>query len=195
MNIEKMYPWNWFKHEESQRQNAQIPVSYKESLNRSNYSADMSHHPVAQLHNQIDRMFDDVCSHFGMPGLRRSEPLDSFFNWPSVSGYRASVDISGDNESYEVSIDVPGMNESDLSIHLEGNTLRVSGKKSEHSESKDKHYYRTERSYGAFERTLSLPEDANVDEIKASLNNGVLSLLIPRKIVEGKEVKKISINE
>ena len=54
--------------------------------------------------------------------------------------------------------------------------------------------YRIERSYGALQRTLSLPEDASASEITAAMKNGVLSLVIPRREVADSEVKKITIN-
>ena len=72
--------------------------------------------------------------------------------------------------------------------------MLIKGEKEERSEDKDKHYYHVERSYGSFQRTLALPEDAIADEIKANLDKGVLKLEIPRREPANQEVKRISIN-
>ncbi len=73
------------------------------------------------------------------------------------------------------------MSESDLSIEVKDDMLVIKGQKEAHSENKDKQFYRVERSYGSFQRTLSLPDDANADEINAELDKGVLRLQIPRR--------------
>lgn len=97
-------------------------------------------------------------------------------------------------KNYQITLQVPGMEVENLSIEVQGDSLLVRGEKHESKENKDKEFYRVERSYGTFQRTLALPNDANVDEIKANLIDGVLILTIPRKQVESKKVKRIAIN-
>lgn len=70
----------------------------------------------------------------------------------------------------------------------------ISGNKEEKSEQKDQHYYRIERSYGAFRRTLALPEDADKEAISANMKDGVLELTIPRKALPRKDIRQIPIN-
>lgn len=65
--------------------------------------------------------------------------------------------------------------------------------KEESSESEGKQYYRIERSFGSFQRTLSVPDDANTDEISACLKDGVLTLNVPRKSYPTVDVKRIAI--
>ena len=191
MNVDKLLPWNWFKHEDSQPASAQIPISYRESLNRSRQPIGQNGYPVVPLQQQFDRLFEEVFNGVTNTWIKNR---DSFFATSLGTSFQASIDIAGSKESYEITLDVPGMQESDLSIHLSGNLLQIRGEKQEKADSQEKHFYRTERRYGAFERSLSLPEDANVDAIKASLNNGVLSLVIPRKAKVTTETKTITIN-
>jgi HSP20 family protein len=84
--------------------------------------------------------------------------------------------------------------ESDLSLEVKDDVLTIKGQKEAHSKDKDKHYYRVERSYGSFQRTLALPDDAIGDEIKANLDKVVLRLEIPRRETANQQVKRISIN-
>ena len=86
------------------------------------------------------------------------------------------------------------MSDSDLSIEVSGDALIIQGREQEESESNDRHFYRIERSYGNFHRTLALPEDSDSDAIRASLKDGVLELTVPRKSMAERDVKKIAIN-
>ena len=79
-------------------------------------------------------------------------------------------------------------------VATKDNTLTIRGEKRQEKEEKAKDYYRIERSYGSFQRVLSLPEDVDQDTIKATFKNGVLTVTMPRKAVTGgAEVKQIEI--
>jgi HSP20 family protein len=191
MNIEKLKPWNWFKHEENDTgEGGQIPVSRSEAENL----------PLAgrgslmSLHRDMDRWFEDAFKSFGMSSLDSNLQSRAMpgISWPNI--YRPQIDVSGDSNCYEINLEVPGLTESDLSLEVKDDVLTIEGKKEERSEDKDKHYYRVERSYGSFQRTLALPDDAIGDEIKANLDKGVLRLEIPRRETPAQEVKRISIN-
>lgn len=184
MKLDKLNPWNWFKHEESQGENAQIPLRRSSNSEISGVTEHPAH-PVAQLHQEIDRLFESAFKGFGMSGLSGS----------NLSVYRPSLDVSSDGNVYQISLETPGMAESDMDIEVSGDMLRISGQKKEQKEDKDRHYYRIERSYGSFTRTLSLPEDADADEIQASLKDGILKLTIPRREGERPETRKIAINQ
>ncbi len=196
MNLQKLNPWNWFKHENSETDDSvQIPL-HREEASRSSLPTwqQPEQHPVMQLQQQIDRLFNDVFSAFGMPS-RRLTPVQA--GWPSSApgiGWRPHIDVSGDDSHYEITLDVPGLSENDLSIELKEDILVISGQKGEKTEQKMKQFYRVERSYGAFQRTLSLPADATADDIKASLKDGVLTLMIPRDPAARSDVKRIAIS-
>ncbi len=204
MDIEKLKPWNWFKHEDDATH--QIPVSKNNALGESSSESKQLSTPqnqavgsLMQLHNEMDRLFDDVWRSFGMPsGSRFARPTSIFntslFDHSILGDYRAKLDVSGSEKEYEVSIDLPGLSEEDVQIELNGNTLVVKGQKEEKNESKDKQYYRVERSVGSFQRTLSLPEDADRNEISANMKNGLLVIQIPRKALPKDDVKRISIS-
>ncbi len=186
MDLEKLKPWNWFKHEEGDRSASQVPVK-RDSAGRLPPGRGDS---LMSLHRDMDRWFEDAFRAFGMPGLESRLPVET-----KLSGmFRPQLDISGDEDCYEISLDVPGMSESDLSLEIRDDVLVIKGQKEERSEDRDKQYYRVERSYGSFQRTLALPDDAEADEIKASLEKGVLKLVVPRRAAASKDVKRISIS-
>jgi HSP20 family protein len=184
MDLEKLKPWNWFKHEHNADSAGQsIPVT------RSPQAPALD--SLSQLHRQLDRWFDDLSSAFGMPTLG-ARPAGA--NTSLAGFYRPQIDVSGDANCYEIKLDVPGMNEQDLSIEVRDDVLLIRGEKQDRKEEKDKHYYCIERSYGAFQRTLALPDDANADEISARLDKGVLRLEIPRRESAARDVKRIAIS-
>jgi len=190
MNIQQLNPWNWFKHEQAgTAERGQIPVK-RSGNDKPGGAVGENLHPMFRLHREIDRLFDDVFSGFGMPASR--DDRSSWFDWNV--GYQPQINVAGGENSYDIELEVPGLAQSDISIEVQGDVLQIRGEKQETNEAKDKHYYRVERRYGKFQRTLALPQDANADDITASLKDGILKLHISRKPVEKQDVKKIEIH-
>jgi len=193
MNLAKLNPWNWFKDEDqNSSSNMQIPVTKKDSKLSA---VPISHsNPLIRLHQEMERAFEEIFSAFGLASGSHSDAWINAFDKPLSPYARPNIDISGDSQSYQISLDVPGINQADLSIELEGDNLVIRGEREEKHEQNDKQFYRMERSYGAFQRRLNLPGDANKDEIAAKLENGVLKLEIPRTEMVRENVKRIEIN-
>lgn len=204
MNIEKLKPWNWFKHEDDSA--SQIPVSKQGSSGKLTHGSNdlftaqnQAVGSLLQLQKEMEQLFDDVWHSFGVPSVSRenlptSELGSNLFGHSALSDFRAKLDVAGSEKEYEVSIDIPGLSEDDIQIELNGSTLTVKGQKEEINESKEKQYYRMERSVGAFQRTLSLPEDADRSAISANVKNGLLVIKIPRTELPKDDVKRISIS-
>ena len=139
-----------------------------------------------------------------MPALTRWEPfrelmtlqdrLNRMFNEPfgslaPFSGQEAltggafvpPVDVYEDEHSIGLKMEVPGIDEKDIDIRLENNMLTVGGERKLESETKQENYHRIERSYGSFTRSFSLPTSVNPDDVKASYNQGVLSITLGKR--------------
>ncbi len=197
MNLAKLNPWNWFKHENNEaNEAAQIPLTRNESASSQSNLSTLNHaDPLSRLHQQMDQLFDDVWNAAGVPMQLRMPRHSALQNLTSGgSHYLPQLDISGDEKNYEVTLDVPGLSESDINIEVSGDVLTITGKKEEKNEVEDKQFYRIERSYGSFKRTLSLPDDVNVDEVSASLKDGILTLSMPRSAQQKKDARRISIS-
>ncbi len=103
-----------------------------------------------------------------------------------------SIDLYDDGEDLVVKAEIPGANEKDIDVSLEDGILSIKGeRKLEHEDKKD-NYYKIERSYGAFSRSLRLPTEVKTDEAKASYKNGILEIRIPKE--EKAKPKKVKIN-
>lgn len=100
-------------------------------------------------------------------------------------------DVKETKGGYVFQADVPGVKESDLDISLTGNRLTIAGKRESQEEREGETQFVLERSHGSFSRTFTLPEGADVDNIKADLREGVLHVELPKKAAA--QPKKVQI--
>lgn len=186
-NLQQLNPWNWFKHEDFSTP-SNVPIKRNESV--SSLASPLGY-PIVQLQHEIDELFQDVFRSHGFPSRNfRRAALDSL----NQAGFQAKVNVASDDKSYRISLEVPGLTENDISLELNQDTLIVRGEKKEDKETKDLHYYRIEHSYGSFQRVLALPDDADKDNIAATIKHGVLDITLPRKALPASASKHIPIN-
>ena len=102
-----------------------------------------------------------------------------------------SVDVEDRGKDFRVTVDLPGFAKEDVTIEVGEESLLVHAKKSQAEEEKQKNYVRRERMAQTFYRRIDLPEKINSNDAKASLNNGILEIVLPKK--EPKETKKLTI--
>ncbi|KAF7065951.1 hypothetical protein CFC21_072015 [Triticum aestivum] len=106
----------------------------------------------------------------------------------------ARVDWKETPEAHVFKADLPGVKKEEVKVEVEdGNVLVVSGERTKEEEDKNDKWHRVERSSGKFVRRFRLPEDAKVEEVKAGLENGVLTVTVPKAEVKKPEVKAIEI--
>lgn len=91
-----------------------------------------------------------------------------------------ALDITEQGDRFVVHCDLPGMSEDDVSIEVEGRTLRIAGARHESQDATTDGYRRVERAYGRFERVLNLPDGVDAAAITATFDKGVLTLAVPK---------------
>ena len=186
MELKKLAPWNWFRKEEETGH--AVPVHHSE---RGGYLPERHYAPMLQVHRDIDRIFDSFFRGFDLPFPASMRPFEVFGEGGLL---KPRADLSATDTEYQLTVEIPGVSEKDVSLDITGDTMTIRGEKRQEKEEKDKDYYRIERSYGSFQRVLSLPDDVDQDHITASFKNGVLTVTMPRQAVSGgNEVKKIEI--
>jgi len=138
---------------------------------------------LATIQNEMNRLFS------------------SFFDGPPPAGnaggatlrrWIPAMDLVETDDDFVLRADLPGLTESDVNIELEDNTLTISGeRKAEHEERKEG-YYRVERAFGSFSRSLTLPEGVDPDRVRANFNCGVLEVRVPKP--EQRKPRKVTIS-
>ncbi|GJL51339.1 MAG: heat-shock protein Hsp20 [Nitrospirales bacterium] len=169
-------PWNWFKKEEEQS----LSVQHKNSINTVD-------HPLGQLHRDLDKLFDNFFQGFPLSPFRK----ENGSSWGGL--ILPQVDIGEDKKQYTITVEVPGVAEKDIDLTLADGTLMIRGEKRYEQEDRDKQYHRIERSYGSFQRMLSLPTDADENTIDAKFKHGVLTITIAKDPNSKPPVRKIMI--
>ncbi len=101
------------------------------------------------------------------------------------------TDIYEDKDKYVFSLEVPGVKKENINIEFNENLLTVSGQKEIEKELKEENFYRIERGYGKFSRSFSVPRDVDVKGVEAHLQDGVLTLVMPK--IEEQKAKSIEI--
>jgi HSP20 family protein len=140
---------------------------------------------LARWERDMERVFDDFWG-------RRMRPW-----WPERWSMPAALEIAApvvdlfeEKDEIVVKAELPGMDKDNIEVNLTDHTLTIKGEKKKEEEVKEENYYRSERSYGSFVRTLELPTEVHSDKVKASFKNGVLEVRLPKtEAAKAKEIK------
>ena len=120
-----------------------------------------------RIRDEIDRIFENP---FDLVA-----PGRSFFE-----GWTPSVDMYEDKDKITLRAELPGMRKEDIEVSLDGNNLTISGERKEEEEHKEGEMYRSERYFGRFQRSITLPTPADPNKIQASYKDGVLTVTCPK---------------
>ena len=176
MDWKKIAPWNWFKEEEVAKHSTPMPVRVHDPSDS-----------LVVLRTEIERLFDTTFG-YAFPGMPRI-PVSLGRAHTSL---RPSVDIAEGKKAYTVRAELPGVELSDVSVEMEGQTLVIRAEKRQQSE-EEEGYHCLESSYGAVQRVLSLPDDADGEAIDAKFKNGVLKLRIPKYPARASSARSIEV--
>jgi len=130
-------------------------------------------HPLSTLESAFDRFLDDFHHSFNYPATGRGEGE----NWQLIP----SVDIVETKDSYKVEAEVPGMGPEDLKVRITDHTLVIEGAKTTSQKDKGQHYPLREIAYGAYYRSITLPDSVDTTNPKASFKKGMLWVELPKK--------------
>lgn len=119
---------------------------------------------LKRMQRDMDRLLGDPFFRIGWPGLQ--------------AGVFPSVNVTEDKDHYFIRAELPGMEAGDLDIQTTGNSVTISGERKIPAEGNNIRYHRREREAGRFSRVINLPDGADMNQVKAGLANGVLTLTI-----------------
>ncbi len=127
------------------------------------------------INDSIQKYFDDFTS------------MKSSFN---TDTFTPKFDISEKGNQFIIETEVPGVKKENLKITLQDNILTIQGEKKNVSNESERKYFLTERTYGSFKKSFTLPEEVDSDKVNAKFNDGVLSVTLD-KVEEVSPVEKV----
>jgi len=120
-----------------------------------------------RLRQEINRVFEEPFGGF--------VPATGFFE-----GWNPSIDIYEDKDNLVIKAELPGMKREEIDVSVTGDTLTVSGERKREEETKEKEGYRSERYFGRFQRSVTLPQPVDPAKVQASYKDGILTVTCPK---------------
>lgn len=139
--------------------------------------------PFHSLRREVDDIFNQFTNRFG--AITR-DPSDAF--------QLPALDVDETETAFQISAELPGVAEKDIDVSVTDTILTIHGEKQNRSETREANQRIAECSYGAFERSLSLPFNCDAKTIDAKYDNGVLHLTIPKPKQVASKAQKVAIN-
>jgi HSP20 family protein len=142
------------------------------------------------IERSMERMFKDF---FREPRFNFGWPMELRTPVTELSLEVPKVEIYEDKNDVVVKAELPGMKKEDLDISFQGDILTIRGEKKSEQKEERKGYYYSERSYGAIERSIEIPEKIVPDKIRASFKDGVLEVRLEKSEEAKKRETKIKV--
>lgn len=134
---------------------------------------------LSALQEQVNRLFQ---SNFPSRG-------DQF----ALTAWVPAVDVYETEDELVIKADLPDVSEKDLDVRVENNMLNIHGERKFEQKVKEENYLRTERAYGSFSRSFSLPNSVNTEGVKAEYKDGVLTITLPKRAESKPKQVKIAV--
>jgi len=123
---------------------------------------------IRRMQERLNRLFEEF-ERFG----RYIAPFEEY-------SATMPVDVIDEGDKVKVVADLPGFNKEDIQVYIEDGDLVIKAERKEEKEEKGRDFIRQERRYGEVYRRVSLPTEVKIEEAKASYNNGVLEVVLPK---------------
>src|SRR3954462_795965 len=125
---------------------------------------------LATLQNEVNRLFNTAYDDAPASGA----------NGGTLRRWMPAMDLVETEDHFGLRADLPGMSEQDVNIEVEDRVLTVSGERKTEHEATKEGYHRVERAFGAFSRSLTLPDGIDAETVEANFDRGVLEVRIPK---------------
>lgn len=151
---------------------------------RSNVQRRNGGESLMPLRREMDRLFDEFFRGWESDLTRATEG----------GVFSPALNVAESDEAIEATLELPGLSEDDIDITLTRDGLTITGEKRSEEEERDKNFFRRERSYGYFRRTIPLPPDSvDADNVEATFDKGVLTVTMPKREEAKAQAKTITV--
>jgi HSP20 family protein len=163
-------------------QRSMVPSGGRANLARPEFGL------FGMLHNQIDRLFDDLALGAGPSAAPLARP-----SMAPIGDMLPRIEVRESDREIEITAELAGLDRGDVEISVDGDTLVIRGEKRAEQEEDNENVRLTERVYGVFYRTIQLPPGVDPSSIQATMSNGVLRITVPKPAQNG--ARKIEVQD
>ncbi|KAJ4826398.1 hypothetical protein Tsubulata_044556 [Turnera subulata] len=142
----------------------------------------------------VPALYEFFPSGLGNALLQATDNINKLFENLNLSPSNLIGRLKEKDDCYKLRYEVPGLSKEDLKITIDDGVLTIKGEHKEEEEEGSDDEYWSARSYGYYNTSILLPDDAKADDIKAELKDGVLNVIIPRSERPKKDVKEVKIH-
>ncbi len=143
---------------------------------------------LRQMTTNLERVFEEPFGAIGFPSFR-------FPKLTADAAWTPEIDVFEKDNQLVTKIDLPGLKKEDVKVEVTEGQLTVSGERKSEVEEKKENFYRCERNFGSFFRTVPLPDGVSVEDVKATFTDGVLEISVPLPVKPQAKVHKVEIGE
>jgi HSP20 family protein len=111
-----------------------------------------------------------------------------------MNTWSPTLDVHDDKDAFTVTLEAPGLKKEDFEISYHDGVLSIAGERKEETEAKERNYFRRERFFGRFSRSVSLPAEVQPDKVTAAYKDGVLSVTLPKAEKAKPKQIEVSVN-
>ena len=154
-------------------------------VKQSSLPASSRGHSLFDLHREVDNIFGNFMRRFDVSPFSESSPESATL--------APRIDIAETDRDYQITAEMPGVDEGDLDVSLAKGILTIRGEKKAEAEEKGKNFHRVERSYGIFERSVALPQDADAAKVEAEFKKGILKVQVAKLPTAIPQKRKIEV--
>lgn len=169
-------PFRFLRHEKA---NSQPPARAGNGVPRN----------FANFRDEVERMIERVWS----DPFASLETPDRWFGDFRQGDFSPKLDVTDDKDALRVAVEIPGVELKDLDLECQDGLLSIKGEKKHEETKKEEGCYRTERSYGWFQRTVPLPAEVDASKAEAKFDKGVLTIRLPKTERAKAQTTKIAV--
>lgn len=130
---------------------------------------------ITRWEREMERVFDDFLERRGRPWWD-----DKWWSIKDLGIPAPAVDLYEEKDEIVAKAELPGIEKDAIQVNVADHLLTIKGEKKKEEETKEKNFYRSERSYGSFSRSVELPAEVQGEKARASFKNGVLEIRLPK---------------
>jgi HSP20 family protein len=173
-------PWKKPRSAEAAGENRKVFMKLtKRGQQQGSQGALAPYGDINRIRSEINRIFQDPFAIL--------QPSTSMFE-----GWEPKLDIFEDKDKVTVNAELPGMKKEDIEVNVQGDTLTIAGERKEEHEEQQEETFRSERFFGRFQRSITLPQVVDPQKVQANYKDGVLTITLPKS--EEAKPKQIEVN-